>query len=70
VTGCDVLWAVCGERGAVYRAVRRCACSDACAVRSGRCCAGRRAGARDVCLHVALECVMCGAWLVGVRCFG
>ncbi len=45
--------------------VRRCACSDVCAERSGCGWAGRRAGVRGLCvLYAVCECAMCGAWLV------
>jgi hypothetical protein len=42
--------------------VRRCACSDACAVRSGCGCAGRRAGVRGLCV-----CMLCVSVRSAVR---
>ncbi len=47
---CTVLCVAC---------VRRCACSDVCAVRSGHGCVRRRAGVRGLCV-----CMLC----VSVRC--
>jgi hypothetical protein len=44
---------------------QRCACGDDCAVRSGWCCAGRRAGVRALCaciLHVSVRCALRGLW--------
>ncbi len=55
MTGCDFLWAACGVRGAVLR----CACGDDCAVRSGRGCAGRRAGVRGLCVCILQASVRC-----------
>ncbi len=71
MTGCDFLWAVCGERGAVCRAVcvacvRRCACSDVWAVRSGCGCAGHRAGVRGMCVCILHASVRCGVLVCAV----
>jgi hypothetical protein len=48
---------------------QRCACGDHCAVCSGCGCAGRRAGARGLCvctLHASVRCVGCGRVLFSV----
>jgi hypothetical protein len=44
---------------------QRCASGDHCAVRSGWCCAGCRAGVRGLCvciLHVSVRCALRGLW--------
>ncbi len=62
MTGCDLLWAVCGERGAVYRAV----CGVRAAVMFGQCAVV--AAVRDV-VRACGACVFaCCVWVRDMRC--
>ncbi len=75
MTGCDFLWAVCGMRGAVHRAVcgvRAAVCVQWC-LRSAqwlRLCGTSCGRVRGLCVCMLCVSAVCGAWLVGVRCFG
>jgi hypothetical protein len=74
VTGCDFLWAVWGGRSCVPCCVWR-VCGGVRAVMYAQ--SAVVVAARDVarcavlvCLYAVRECALCGAWLVGERCFG